>query len=62
MFRLGGTARKNYQKGTGLEDLESLIGEIGTARDKYFKTQRAVLPFQALSGQILEILQIFYQI
>ena len=55
MFRLGGTARKNYQKGTGLEDLESLIGEIGTARDKYFKTQRAVLPFQALSGQMEDI-------
>jgi len=52
MFRLGGTARKNYQNGTDLKDLESLIGEIGTARDKYLKTQRAVLPFQALSGQM----------
>ena len=55
MFRLGGTARKNYQNGTELKDLESLIGEIGTARDKYLKTQRAVLPFQALSGQMDDI-------
>jgi len=52
MFRLGGSARKNYRTGTDLSDIEKTINELGSVRDKYLRTQRAVLPFQALSGQM----------
>ncbi len=34
MFRLGGTARKNYNTGTVLEDIEKLKDE---ARDMHYK-------------------------
>ena len=55
MFRLGGTARKNYEDGTTLAEIKKLIGETGDARSAAFKTMRGILPFQALSGQMENI-------
>ena len=52
MFRLGGDVRRNYQNGT---ELEKLIKERGQLRDKAFQTQRSLLPFQVLAGQMDDI-------
>ena len=48
MFRLGGTARKNFSLG-GIEDL---IDKKAAARDKALSRMGALLPLQALSGQM----------
>jgi len=48
MFKLGGTARKNFSLG-GIEDL---IDKKAAARDKALSRMGALLPFQALSGQM----------
>jgi hypothetical protein len=52
MFRLGGDVRRNYQNGTSLSDL---IKQRGQLRDKAFQTQRALLPFSVLAGQMDDI-------
>ena len=52
MFRLGGDVRKNFENGTELEDL---IKQRGQLRDKAFQTQRSLLPFQVLAGQMDDI-------
>ena len=52
MFRLGGDVRRNYQNGT---ELEKLIKQRGQLRDKAFQTQRSLLPFQVLAGQMDDI-------
>ena len=52
MFRLGGDVRRNYQNGT---ELEKLIRQRGQLRDKAFQTQRSLLPFQVLAGQMDDI-------
>ena len=52
MFRLGGDVRKNFESGT---ELEKLIKERGQLRDKAFQTQRSLLPFQVLAGQMDDI-------
>ena len=51
MFRLGGDVRKNYQNGTGLKEIEKLIGERATARDKLIGGMRTMMPLQVLAGQ-----------
>jgi len=48
MFKLGGTARKNFSLG-GIEDL---IDKKAAARDKALSRMGALLPLQALSGQM----------
>ena len=52
MFRLGGDVRKNFENGT---ELEKLIKQRGQLRDKAFQTQRSLLPFQVLAGQMDDI-------
>ena len=52
MFRLGGDVRRNYQNGT---ELEKLFKERGQLRDKAFQTERSLLPFQVLAGQMDDI-------
>ena len=52
MFRLGGDVRRNYEKGTSLEEL---IKQRGQLRDKAFQTQRALLPFSVLASQMDDI-------
>jgi hypothetical protein len=51
MFRLGGDVRRNYQDGTGLKEIEKLIGERAAEREKFMDFQRSTLPFQILAGQ-----------
>ena len=51
MFRLGGSARPGYSTGTGLEEIEKLIGERATARDKLIGGMRTMMPLQVLAGQ-----------
>ena len=51
MFRLGGDVRKNYQNGTGLEEIQKLIGERAAARDKLIGGMRTMMPLQVLAGQ-----------
>ena len=51
MFRLGGDVRKNYQSGTGLAEIEKLIGERAAARDKLIGGMRTMMPIQVLAGQ-----------
>ena len=50
MFRLGGTARKNYQTGTDLSDIEKLIKERGEARQRSISGIKSILPLQVLAG------------
>ena len=52
MFRLGGDVRRNYEKGTSIEDL---IKQRGQLRDKAFQTQRSLLPFSVLASQMDDI-------
>jgi len=51
MFRLGGDVRRNYQDGTGIKEIEKLIGERAAEREKFMDFQRSTLPFQILAGQ-----------
>ena len=51
MFRLGGSARPGYSTGTGLEEIEKLIGERAAARDKHIGGMRTMMPLQVLAGQ-----------
>ena len=50
MFRLGGSARPGYSTGTGLEEIEKLIGERAAARDKLIGGMRTTMPLQVLAG------------
>ena len=52
MFRLGGSARKNYQNGTTLEDLIKQRGEL---REKSFAGIKSMLPFSVLASQMDDI-------
>ncbi len=52
MFRLGGSARKNYQNGTTLEDLIKQRSEL---RDKAYGTQRTLLPLSVLASQMDDV-------
>ena len=52
MFRLGGDVRKNFENGT---ELEKLIKQRGELRQKKFATERSLLPFQVLAGQMDDI-------
>ena len=51
MFKLGGTARKNYQNGTELKEITDLINKRAGIRDKALGSMRTMLPFQVLAGQ-----------
>ena len=51
MFRLGGSARPGYSTGTGLEEIEKLIGERAAARDKLIGGMRTMMPLQVLASQ-----------
>ena len=55
MFRMGGSARVNYQNGTTLEELIKKRGEL---RTKKFDTARKVLPLSVLATQMEGIRQI----
>ena len=55
MFRLGGDVRKNYQSGTGLSDIENLIKQRAELRQKRFATERSLLPYSVLAGQMDDI-------
>ena len=52
MFRMGGSARVNYQNGTTLEELIKKRGEL---RGKQFDTVRQVLPLSVLATQMDDI-------
>ena len=52
MFRLGGDVRKNFENGT---ELEKLFKQRGELRQKRFATERSLLPFQVLAGQMDDI-------
>ena len=52
MFRMGGSARVNYQNGTTLEELIKKRGEL---RTKKFDTARKVLPLSVLATQMDDI-------
>jgi len=52
MFRLGGSARKNYQNGTTLEDL---IKQRSALRDKAYGAQRTLLPLSVLASQMDDV-------
>jgi len=51
MFRLGGTARKNFKDGS----LEDLIKQRGALRDKAYASQRSMLPFSVLASQMNDV-------
>jgi len=55
MFRLGGPARKNYQNGTDLSDIEKLIEKRAGLRDKALGNMRTMLPFSVLASQMDDI-------
>ena len=52
MFRMGGSARVNYNEGTTLEELIKKRGEL---RTKKFDTARKVLPLSVLATQMDDI-------
>ena len=54
MFRLGGSARKNFSKGT-FSELEDLYAKKAAAREKSLRGIQAMLPFTALAGQMDDI-------
>ena len=54
MFKLGGTARKNFSKGT-FSELEDLYAKKAAAREKSLSGIQAMLPFTALAGQMDDI-------
>ena len=51
MFRLGGSARKNYQNGTELQEITDLINKRADIRNKSLSSMSTMLPFQVLAGQ-----------
>ena len=51
MFRLGGSARKNYQNGTDLSEIEKLINKRAGLRDKALGSMRTMLPLSVLASQ-----------
>ena len=55
MFRLGGSARKNYQDGTDLSEIEKLIQKRAGLRDKALGSMRTMLPFSVLASQMDDI-------
>ena len=55
MFRLGGDVRRNYQNGTDLSDIENLMKQRAELRQKRFATERSLLPFSVLAGQMDDI-------
>ena len=50
MFRLGGSARKDFNTG-GLGEIEELINKRAALRDKAYSSMGTMLPFQVLAGQ-----------
>ena len=50
MFRLGGSARKDFNTG-GLGEIEELINKRADLRDKAYSSMGTMLPFQVLAGQ-----------
>ena len=50
MFRLGGTARKNFSNGS-LKEIEDLINKRAGIRDKALSSMSTMLPLQVLAGQ-----------
>jgi len=55
MFRLGGSARKNYSTGTSFEDIEKLINERAALREKAYGGAKKMLPFSVLASQMDDI-------
>ena len=55
MFRLGGSARKNYQDGTSFGDIEKLINERAALREKSYGGVKQMLPFSVLASQMDDI-------
>jgi hypothetical protein len=55
MFRLGGSARKNYQNGTDLSDIEKLIEKRAGLRDKALGSMRTMLPLSVLASEMPNI-------
>ena len=58
MFRLGGSARKNYQNGTDLSEIEKLINKRAGLRDKALGSMRTMLPFSVLASEMPNIRRI----
>jgi hypothetical protein len=54
MFRLGGSARKNFSKGT-FSEIEDLMAKKAAAREKSLSGIQAMLPFTALAGQMDDV-------
>jgi len=54
MFRLGGTARKNFSSGT-FSEIEDLMTKKAAAREKSLSGIQGMLPFTALAGQMDDI-------
>jgi len=50
MFRLGGSARKDFNTG-GLGEIEELINKRAALRDKAYSSMGSMLPLQVLAGQ-----------
>jgi len=50
MFKLGGSARKDFNTG-GLGEIEELINKRAALRDKAYSSMGTMLPFQVLAGQ-----------
>jgi len=55
MFRLGGSARKNYQNGTSFGDIEKLINERAALREKAYGGVKQMLPFSVLASQMDDV-------
>jgi len=55
MFRLGGSARKNYSTGTSFEDIEKLINERAALREKAYGGVKQMLPFSVLASQMDDV-------
>ena len=51
MFRMGGSARVNYQNGTSLSEIEKLIAKRARLRDESLDAKTSLLPLQILAGQ-----------
>jgi hypothetical protein len=54
MFRLGGTARKNFSSGT-FSEIEDLMAKKAAAREKSLSGIQGMLPFTALAGQMDDV-------
>ena len=51
MFRMGGSARVNYNTGTSLSEIEKLIAKRAKLRDESLDAKTSLLPLQILAGQ-----------